>query len=136
VADYETTIGQFRELVLSLQAYVTLLALGSPSLVADPIYPTPLPFPRSLLARSLVYSDLEQLRHHQQTQQSESQSLTSQSQAMLNLNLKLQSSVLKGQVKTIELELRKLEARQAGDMLGLIKVRSGFSLLTQRENKS
>lgn len=46
---------------------------------------------------------------------------------MLNLNLKLQSSVLKGQVKTIELELRKLEARQAGDMLGLIKVSSSFT---------
>ncbi|ORY88624.1 dynein associated protein-domain-containing protein [Leucosporidium creatinivorum] len=85
VADYETTIGQFRELVGSLQA------------------------------------DLDQLRQHQQTRETESQSLTSQSQAMLNLNLKLQSSVLKGQVKTIELELRKLEARQAGDMLGLIK---------------
>ncbi|GAA5970337.1 hypothetical protein JCM11641_001670 [Rhodosporidiobolus odoratus] len=84
-ADYENTIGQFRELVLSLQG------------------------------------DLEQLREHQATQASESQSLTSQSQAMLNLNMKLQSSVLKSQVKAIDLELRKLEAQQAAEHLWIVK---------------
>ncbi|GAA5901065.1 hypothetical protein JCM5296_007301 [Sporobolomyces johnsonii] len=84
-ADYEGTIGQFRELVISLQG------------------------------------DLEDLRHHQATQATESQSLTSQSQAMLNLNLKLQSSVLKSQVKAIDLELRKLEAQQAAEHLAMVK---------------
>ncbi|GAA6010163.1 hypothetical protein JCM10207_005646 [Rhodosporidiobolus poonsookiae] len=84
-ADYEGTIGQFRELVISLQ------------------------------------TDLEQLREHQATQATESQSLTSQSQAMLNLNLKLQSSALKSQVKAIDLELRKLEARQAAEHLAIVK---------------
>ncbi|BGP20858.1 hypothetical protein JCM10213v2_009023 [Rhodosporidiobolus nylandii] len=84
-ADYEGTIGQFRELVYSLQG------------------------------------DLDQLREHQATQATESQSLTSQSQAMLNLNLKLQSSVLKSQVKAIDLELRKLEAKQAADHLSIVK---------------
>ncbi|KWU42651.1 hypothetical protein RHOSPDRAFT_20774 [Rhodotorula sp. JG-1b] len=83
--DYETTIGQFRELVISLQA------------------------------------DLEQLRQHQATQETESQNLTSQSQAMLNLNLKLQSTVLKSQVKAIDLELRELEARQAAEHLAIVK---------------
>ncbi|GJN94727.1 hypothetical protein Rhopal_007818-T1 [Rhodotorula paludigena] len=83
--DYEGTIGQFRELVISLQG------------------------------------DLEQLREHQATQATESQSLTSQSQAMLNLNLKLQSSVLKSQVKAIDLELRKLEAKQAAEHLAIVK---------------
>ncbi|CEQ40814.1 SPOSA6832_02476 [Sporobolomyces salmonicolor] len=84
-ADYEGTIGQFRELVISLQG------------------------------------DLEDLRHHQATQATESQSLSSQSQAMLNLNLKLQSSVLKSQVKAIDLELRKLEAQQAAEHLAMVK---------------
>lgn len=93
VADYETTIGQFRELVLSLQA------------------------------------DLEQLRQHQASRETESQSLTSQSQAMLNLNMKLQNSVLKGQVKTIDLELRKLDAQQALEHLSIVKVRLFGSLL-------
>ncbi|TKA50209.1 hypothetical protein B0A53_06443 [Rhodotorula sp. CCFEE 5036] len=83
--DYETTIGQFRELVISLQA------------------------------------DLEQLRQHQATQETESQNLTSQSQAMLNLNLKLQSTVLKSQVKAIDLELRELEARQAAEHFAIVK---------------
>lgn len=42
---------------------------------------------------------------------------------MLNLNLKLQSSVLAGQVKTIDTELRKLDALQAAEHLSIIKVR-------------
>ena len=41
---------------------------------------------------------------------------------MLNLNLKLQSTVLKSQVKAIDLELRELEARQAAEHLAIIKV--------------
>ncbi|BGP58574.1 hypothetical protein JCM8202_002336 [Rhodotorula sphaerocarpa] len=84
-ADYEATIGQFRELVASLQA------------------------------------DLEHLRQQQQTQETQSQMLTSQSQAMLNLNLKLQSTVLKSQVKAIDLELRELEAEQAAAHLAIVK---------------
>lgn len=77
VADYENTILQFRELVLSLQ------------------------------------TDLEAMRERQQIQHDESQTLASQTQAMLNLNMKLQNSSIKGQVKAIDLELRKLESTQA-----------------------
>ncbi|GAA5851867.1 hypothetical protein JCM8547_000082 [Rhodosporidiobolus lusitaniae] len=84
-ADYEGTIGQFRELVLSLQA------------------------------------DLDSLRALQASATAESATLSSQSQAMLNLNMKLQNSVTKGQVKAIELELRKLEARQAEVWKGVVK---------------
>lgn len=62
------------------------------------------------------------MRAQQASQQSESQSLTSQSQAMLNLNMKLQSTVLKSQVKTIELELRRLDAQQASEHLAIVKV--------------
>jgi hypothetical protein len=61
------------------------------------------------------------MREQQNSQRSESQTLTSQSQAMLNLNMKLQSTVLKGHVKTIDLELRKLDAVQAVDRLDIIK---------------
>jgi dynactin 1 len=46
---------------------------------------------------------------------------------MLNLNLKLQSSVLKSQVKAIDLELRKLEAQQAAEHISIVKVRFHFS---------
>ncbi|BGP28114.1 hypothetical protein JCM10295v2_007101 [Rhodotorula toruloides] len=83
--DYEGTIGQFREVVITLQG------------------------------------DLERLREHQAAQAGESLTLSNQSQAMLNLNLKLQSSVLKSQVKAIDIELRKLEAQQASAHLEIIK---------------
>ena len=43
---------------------------------------------------------------------------------MLNLNLKLQSSATKAQAKTIDLELRKLEATQAMEHLAIVQVRS------------
>ncbi|KAK4049711.1 hypothetical protein OIV83_003986 [Microbotryomycetes sp. JL201] len=85
VAEYENTIGQFRELV------------------------------------SVLQSDIEQIRQQQETRETESQTLTSQSQAMLNLNMKLQSTVMKSQVKAIELELRKLDALQATERLDIIR---------------
>lgn len=81
---------------------------------------------------------MEQLKEHQASQQTVSQSLTSQSQAMLNLNLKLQSTVAKGQVKTIDLELKKLDALQAVDQIAIMKVSSfRFTLkLTRNESRA
>jgi len=119
VLDYEGTISQFRELVLSLQGSVFFLAPSS-------LPPALTPHDR----------DLETLREHQATKESESQSLTSQSQAMLNLNLKLQSTVLKSQVKTIELELRKLEAAQALEHLAITKVSLSRSYRAQVANEA
>ncbi|ORX62149.1 hypothetical protein DM01DRAFT_1379982 [Hesseltinella vesiculosa] len=83
-ADYESTIQQFRELVLHLQ------------------------------------SDLEKLRQRE-SQQNQGQHLSSQSQAMMSLNLQLQSTVIKAQAKTIDLELRRLDAMQASDKLSYIQ---------------
>ncbi|KDN52710.1 hypothetical protein K437DRAFT_292826 [Tilletiaria anomala UBC 951] len=90
IADYETTFGQFRELILNLQ------------------------------------SDLETLRTERaqvrdRDEQGAGGDLNSQSQAMLNLNMKLQSSVLKSQAKTIDLELGKLAASQAQTNLDIIR---------------
>ncbi|GAA5820892.1 hypothetical protein JCM10212_006257 [Sporobolomyces blumeae] len=68
-----------------------------------------------------LQSDLSDLREQHSAQATESESLTTQSQAMLDLNLKLKSSALKSQVKAIDLELRKLEARQAGEHLAMVK---------------
>ncbi|PWN44195.1 hypothetical protein IE81DRAFT_37527 [Ceraceosorus guamensis] len=99
LVDHENTFAQFRELVLNLQG------------------------------------DLDTLRAEQAEQQSAAiaedgtlvsdgaggRTLQTQSQAMLNLNLKLQSSALKSQAKTIELELGKLEATQAMSHLDMIR---------------
>jgi dynactin 1 len=84
-ADYEGTIQQFRELVMTLQ------------------------------------NDLEQLRNKEVNQQSEKRTLSSQSQAMMSLNMQLQSTVMKAQAKSIDLELRKLDASQANDRLSYIQ---------------
>lgn len=72
-------------------------------------------------------SDLTTLREQQHTAESDAQNLTSQTQTMLNLNLKLQSTVNKGQVKTIELDLRKMEAAQAVERLNITRVGSNRS---------
>jgi dynactin 1 len=100
VVDYEGTIAQFRDLVTSLQRRVTLL------------YP---------FNGSHALSDLDSVREQQTSALTEQKQLSSQTQAMLNLNLKLQNTVSKTQVKTIDLELRKLEAQQASERLNVVK---------------
>ncbi|RCI04140.1 hypothetical protein CU098_003200 [Rhizopus stolonifer] len=85
MADYETTIDQFRELVSHLQ------------------------------------NDLQELKRKEKVDQTEKMSLSSQSQAMMSLNLQLQTTVMKAQAKSIDIELRKLEATQANDRLNMIQ---------------
>lgn len=68
-----------------------------------------------------LQNDLEQLRHKEVSQQSEKRTLSSQSQAMMSLNMQLQSTVMKAQAKSIDLELRKLDAAQANDRLSYIQ---------------
>lgn len=84
-ADYEATIGQFRELV------------------------------------SLLQYDLEEFKRKEKDEQSDKITLSSQSQAMMSLNLQLQTTVMKAQAKSIDIELRKLEAFQANDRLNMIQ---------------
>lgn len=40
----------------------------------------------------------------------------------MSMNLKLQSSVSKSQAKNIDLELRKIEAREARELLSIVQV--------------
>jgi hypothetical protein len=49
---------------------------------------------------------------------------------MMSLNLKLQSSASKQQAKNIELEIKKLEARETRELLGIVQVRLFRNLLT------
>ncbi|CAO3617130.1 unnamed protein product [Cunninghamella blakesleeana] len=70
---------------------------------------------------SHLQNDLEDLRQKQKTEASEKHSLSSQSQAMMSLNLQLQSTVMKAQAKSIDLELRKLDAAQANDRLTYVQ---------------
>ncbi|RUP51158.1 hypothetical protein BC936DRAFT_149617 [Jimgerdemannia flammicorona] len=65
--------------------------------------------------------DLEQLRHKEESQLSETRNLSSQTQAMMSINMTLQSTVMKAQAKSIDLELRRLEALQATDNLAYVQ---------------
>ena len=68
-------------------------------------------------------SDLDALRTQTQTAQNESATAASQTAAMISLNLKLQSSASKNQAKLIELEIKKLEARETRELLSIVQVR-------------
>ena len=86
MADYEYTVGRFRELVTNLQ------------------------------------SDLEDMKSSQQLTENEAEELTSRSRAMMDLNMKLQVSAAKTQVKTIDLELRRLDAQEAAEHLAIVQL--------------
>jgi len=47
---------------------------------------------------------------------------------MMSLNLKLQSSAAKNQAKIVDLEVRKLEAKESREMLGIVQVTPMFVL--------
>lgn len=66
------------------------------------------------------------MRTQTQTAQHESATAASQTAAMMSLNLKLQSSAAKNQAKTVELEVRQLEAKESKEFLGIVQVPSMF----------
>ncbi|CAO3626644.1 unnamed protein product [Cunninghamella echinulata] len=68
-----------------------------------------------------LQNDLDDLKDKQKSEATEKHSLSSQSQAMMSLNLQLQSTVMKSQAKSIDLELRKLDAAQANDRLAYVQ---------------
>ncbi|PHH78517.1 hypothetical protein CDD80_6706 [Ophiocordyceps camponoti-rufipedis] len=75
--------------------------------------------------RELVVSlqgDLEDMRASQAVTEGESDKLTDRSRAMQDLNMKLHISAAKAQVKTIDLELRRLEAQEAEQHLELVRL--------------
>nr|GAT55786.1 predicted protein [Mycena chlorophos] len=68
-----------------------------------------------------LQSELETLRTQHQVAQTESQNAATQSAAMMSLNLKLQSSASKNQARNIELELRKIDAREGRELLNIVQ---------------
>lgn len=74
---------------------------------------------RELVAN--LQSEIDTLRVLQATQEYESATASKESQTLMNLNLKLQSSAAKTQSKTIDLELKKLEAAQLTEHLRIVQ---------------
>lgn len=69
-----------------------------------------------------LQSDLQDMRASQQITETEAEELTSRSRAMMDLNMKLQVSASKAQVKTIDLELRRLDAQEAAEHLAIVQL--------------
>ena len=69
-----------------------------------------------------LQSDLEDMRASHAVTENESEQLESRSRAMMDLNMKLQISAAKAQVKTIDLELRRMEAQEAEQHLEIVKL--------------
>jgi dynactin 1 len=68
-----------------------------------------------------LHSDLEDMRASHAVTETEAEQLMNRSQAMMDLNMKLQVSAAKTQVKTIDLELRRLEAEEASEQLEIVQ---------------
>lgn len=71
---------------------------------------------------SNLQNDLEDMRASQAVTEDESEKLNDRSRAMMDLNMKLQLSAAKAQAKTIDLELRRLEAQEAEQHLDIVKM--------------
>lgn len=69
-----------------------------------------------------LQTDLDDMRASQAVTEGESEKLNDRSRAMMDLNMKLQLSAAKAQVKTIDLELRRLEAQEAEQQLEIVKL--------------
>ncbi|KAI5885462.1 uncharacterized protein SCHCODRAFT_02520680 [Schizophyllum commune H4-8] len=68
-----------------------------------------------------LQSELDTLRTQTQTAQDESANAASQTAAVMSLNMKLQSSASKNQAKHIELEIKRLEARESKELLEIVQ---------------
>ena len=69
-----------------------------------------------------LQSDLEDMRASQLMTETEAEELTNRSRAMMDLNMKLQVSASKTQIKSLDLELRRLEAQEAAEHLAIIRL--------------
>ncbi|TFY71856.1 hypothetical protein EVG20_g1162 [Dentipellis fragilis] len=68
-----------------------------------------------------LQSELDALRTQTQTAQNESAAAASQSAAVMSMNLKLQSTASKNQAKNIDLEVKRIEAKEARELLSIVQ---------------
>ena len=71
---------------------------------------------------SQLQADMADMKASKQLSETEAKDLEGKSRAMLDLNLKLQNSAAKTQVKTIDLELRRLDAQEASEHLAIVQL--------------
>ncbi|KAH6851236.1 dynein associated protein-domain-containing protein [Chaetomium sp. MPI-CAGE-AT-0009] len=81
-----------------------------------------------------LQSDLADMHASRAVTENESEQLNTRSRAMLDLNMKLQISAAKAQVKTIDLELRRMEAQEAEQHLEIVKMFLPDTYQTDRDS--
>ncbi|KAF3133887.1 hypothetical protein TWF703_006601 [Orbilia oligospora] len=81
-----------------------------------------------------LQGDLEDMRASHQQNASTAEEISSRSKAVMDLNLKLQMSASKAQVKTIELELRKMEAQEASEHLEMVQLYLAESFDSEKQS--
>lgn len=69
-----------------------------------------------------LQTDLEDMRASHAVNEAESEQLNSKSRAMMDLNMKLQISAAKTMIKTIDLELQRMDAQEAQQHLDIVKL--------------
>ncbi|KAK2740543.1 hypothetical protein FQN57_006047 [Myotisia sp. PD_48] len=68
-----------------------------------------------------LHTDLEDMRASQQISETEANDLTLRSRSMMDLNMKLQASVAKAQVKSLDVELSRMDAEESSKHLSIVK---------------
>ncbi|KAF3071134.1 hypothetical protein GL218_00202 [Daldinia childiae] len=81
-----------------------------------------------------LQTDLEDMRASHAVNEAESEQLNSKSRAMMDLNQKLQLSAVKTQIKTIDLELQRMDAQEAQQHLQIVKLFLPESYNTDRDS--
>lgn len=69
-----------------------------------------------------LQADLEDMRASKEITESEAQALDNRQRAMMDLNRQLQASATSSRFKTIEMELRRLEAQEAAEHLSIVQL--------------
>ncbi|KAK8165609.1 dynein associated protein-domain-containing protein [Phyllosticta citrichinensis] len=81
-----------------------------------------------------LQSDMEDMRASREISETEAQELNSRSRAMMDLNRQLQQSASSTKVKTIDMELRKLEAQEAAEHLAIVQLFLPEAFHSERES--
>ncbi|KAK5174976.1 uncharacterized protein LTR77_000112 [Saxophila tyrrhenica] len=81
-----------------------------------------------------LQTEMADMKASKEISETEAKQLEGKSRAMLDLNLKLQNSAAKTQVKTIDLELRKLDAQEASEHLAIVQLFLPEAFHTERDS--
>lgn len=81
-----------------------------------------------------LQSDMEDMRASKEISETQAQDLNNRSRAMMDLNRQLQNTAASTKMKTIDMELRKLEAQEASEHLAIVQLFLPEAFHSERES--